>query len=327
MSYFLSGDIGGTKTLLQISAAADECTPLLQRSYASAAYAGLADIVEVFLAEADIRDIAAACFALAGPVNGRVVKLTNLPWVVDGDALAARFAIKRVALLNDFEAVGHGIAALQTTDVLTLQTGVSQIDGKRLVVGAGTGLGVAWLSSQQGTYQVHPSEAGHMDFAPVNEMQSLLLQYMQQRHEHVSYERIVSGPGMIAIFEFLRDTGLAAPSAQLIAAMDEEDAAAAITRFAQQSDEKIASMTVDLFLSIYGAFVGNLALALLPRGGIYVAGGIAAKIAVQLQGSEFIHACLSKGRFAGLLAAFPVYIVLNQNVGLLGANLYAHRNA
>ena len=322
MTYILAGDVGGTKTLLSISSA-DERVPLLQKSYQSSAYAGLAEMVDAFLAEAGIRDIDAACFALAGPVTDKVVKLTNLPWVVDGDALAARFAIKRVSLINDFEAVGYGVALLQEADLLTLQAGADQAQGVRLVVGAGTGLGVAFLSSQADVYRVLPSEGGHMDFAPADDMQCLLLRYLQHRHGHVSYERIVSGPGLISIFEFMQDTLLATPSPQLLAAMDEGDAAAAISRFSQLGNEPIARMTVDLFLSVYGAFAGNLALAVLPRGGIYVAGGIAEKMAAQMQGGEFMKAFLSKGRFGGLLATLPLHIVLNPNVGLLGANLYA----
>ena len=326
MAYFLSGDIGGTKTLLQLCAAESQ-TPALRKSYASADYAGLAEMVGEFLAEAGVRDIVGACFALAGPVSGRVVRLTNLPWVVDGDALALRYGISHVALINDFEAVGHGIAALQPTDLLKLQAGSEQQEGVRLVVGAGTGLGVAWLSAQQGAYRVHPSEGGHMDFAPVDEIQGLLLRYLQHRHSHVSYERIVSGPGLISIYEFMRDTELATPSPQFLAALDEEDAAAVITRFALYEGEPIARMTVHLFLSVYGAFVGNLALATLPRGGIYVAGGIAAKMAAQLQGGEFMNMFLSKGRFGGLLATLPVHIVLNRNVGVMGANLIAQQAA
>jgi glucokinase len=326
MDYLLSGDIGGTKILLQLSSTADLHTAVLQRSYASAAYAGLSEIVEEFLAEAGKRDIAEACFALAGPVNGRVVQLTNLPWVVDADELAARFGIGHMVLINDFEAVGYGIAALKPDDLLTLQQGNERVNCTRLVVGAGTGLGVAWMSYHDGAYQVHPSEAGHMDFAPADEMQTLLLRYMHDRHAHVSYERIVSGPGLIAIFEFMRDTGLASPSTRLIAAMEKEDAAAVITQFSQRGDEEIARMTVDLFLSVYGAFAGNMALAVLPRGGIYVAGGIAAKIATQMQAGEFISSFLDKGRYAGILSQLPVHIVLNSNIGLMGANLIAQRH-
>jgi glucokinase len=165
-----------------------------------------------------------------------------------------------------------------------------------------------------------------MDFAPADDMQCLLLRYLRHRHAHVSYERIVSGPGLLAIFEFMRDTGLAIPSAQLLKAMEREDAAAVLTKFAQAGDEAIARMTVDLFLSVYGAFVGNLALAALPRGGIYIAGGIAAKISAKMQAGEFMNAFLAKGRFDGLLATLPLHMVLNPDVGLLGANLTAQRH-
>ncbi len=325
MSYFLAGDIGGTKTLLQISATDAAHAPLLQKSYASTSYAGLSEMLDEFLRAAGKTEIAAACFALAGPVSGRRVKLTNLPWGVDADAIAARFGIARVSLINDFEAVGLGIAALQPDDLLTLQAGEAQAQGMRVVVGAGTGLGVAWLSWQGGGHAVHPSEGGHMDFAPTDAMQYELLCYLQQRHGHVSYERIVSGPGLVAIVEFLSDSGRAEPSAQLLEAMTQEDAAAAIAQRAQQTDEPIARMALDLFITIYGAFVGNVALAALPRGGIYVAGGIAAKIVAAMQQGAFLRAFRDKGRFAGLLETLPLHIVTNPHIGLLGADLVARR--
>ena len=204
-----------------------------------------------------------------------------------------------------------------------MQAGAAQAQGARLAVGAGTGLGVAWLTWQNGGYAVHPSEGGHIDFAPSDVTQYELLRYLQQRHGHVSYERIVSGPGLVAIFEFLRDCDRAVPSAQLLAAMAQGDAAAAIAQFAQQGDETIARMALDLFISIYGAFVGNVALTLLPRGGIYVAGGIAAKIAAAMQHGAFLRAFRDKGRFAGLLEKLPLHIVLNPQVGLLGADAAA----
>ena len=324
MNHFLACDVGGTKTLLRISAAG-EGEPLLQKSYPSADYTGLAEMLDDFLREAGTSSVAAACFALAGPVSGRRVKLTNLPWEVDADALAARFAIPRISLINDFEAVGHGIAVLQPDDLLTLQPGAPQAQGVRVVVGAGTGLGVAWLSWQDGGYAVHPSEGGHMDFAPADATQYALLQHLQQHHGHVSYERIVSGPGLVAIFEFLRDSGRGSPSAQLIAAMGEGDAAEALTRFAQQGDEPIAQIALDLFVRVYGAFVGNLALIALPRGGIYVAGGIAAKIAATMQRGDFMRAFHDKGRYTGLIETLPLHIVTNPQIGLLGASLAARR--
>lgn len=322
MRYFLAGDIGGTKTLLQLGAASGAHAPLLQKSYPSAGYAGLAEMLEDFLCEAGAGGIASACFALAGPVAGRRVKLTNLPWEVDADAIAARFSIGRVHLINDFEAVGMGIAALQPADLSTLQAGMPQAQGVRVVTGAGTGLGVAWLSWQDDGYVVHPSEGGHMDFAPADAIQYELLCYLQQRHGHVSYERIVSGPGIVAVYEFFRDSGRVAPAPQLVAAMHEGNGAAAIGRFAQQG-EAAACMTLDLLVSIYGAFAGNLALLALPRGGIYIAGGIAAKIARQMHSGSFLRAFKDKGRFAGALENLPLHIVTNPQVGLLGAGLLA----
>lgn len=327
MNYILSGDIGGTKTLLQLSAADNARAPILQKSYPSNQYPGLAEIVDEFLHQANITAIAAACFALAGPVLGRRVKLTNLPWSVDADEISARFKIPRVSLINDFEAVGMAIEGLQPADILTLQPGKEQQHGVRLAVGAGTGLGVAWMTWQDGSYRVHPSEGGHIDFAPSNAIEYELLCYLQKRHGHVSYERIVSGPGLAAIFEFLRDSGRAAVSAQLLAAVSGGDPAAAIARFAQQGHEPIARMALDLFLSVYGAFVGNMALAALPRGGIYVAGGIAAKIAAHMQQGTFLPAFRNKGRYAEFLALMPLHIVTNPQVGLLGANLAACQQA
>jgi glucokinase len=325
MSYFLAGDIGGTKTLLQLFSAGGERSPLLQKSYASADYAGLIEIVNDFLREAGTRDVAAACFALAGPVAGRIVKLTNLPWGVDADLLAAHFNIAQVVLINDFAAVGFGLAALEPADLLPLQAGEVQAQGARVVVGAGTGLGVAWLSWENGRYAVHPSEGGHIDFAPADELQYALLSYLQQRYGHVSYERIVSGPGLLAIFEFLRDTQNIIPSADLIAAMSAGDGAAAITRFATESGEPIAIRTLELFMKIYGAFVGNIALAALPRGGIYIAGGIAAKIAQQMQRGDFMNSFSDKGRFKDLLTTIPLSIVMTPKIGLLGASMVAQK--
>ena len=157
MSHILAGDIGGTKTLLQLSALNDAGAPTLQKSYASAEYVGLSEMLDEFLREVRATKISAACLALAAPITGRKVKLTNLPWQVDADLLAARFAMKSVKFINDFEAVGLGITVLQPADLLTLQAGTAQNEGTRMVVGAGTGLGAAWLTNQNGGYRVHPS--------------------------------------------------------------------------------------------------------------------------------------------------------------------------
>lgn len=321
MNLYLSADVGGTKTLLRLDGADGV---LRQHSFSSVAYAGLDEMVAEFLHAAGAGAVVSACLALAGPVDGRQARLTNLPWEVDADALARRFNIPHVELINDFQAVGHGIAALRPGDLLTLQAGQPSL-GNRLVLGAGTGLGVAWLTPAHGSYKVHPSEGGHIDFAPADDTQYALLRYLQRRHGHVSYERIVSGPGLVAIFEFLRDTGREQPSSQLLAAMAAGDAAAALAHAAEQGDEGIARSTLALFIAIYGAFAGNLALAALPRGGIYVAGGVAARIAGAMQRGDFLRAFLDKGRFQALLQTLPLHIVLNQEVGLLGAAACARK--
>lgn len=324
MANLLAGDIGGTKTLLQI----DTADSVLQKSYPSAAHAGLEEIVEIFLREAGVARVDAACFALAGPVSGRTGKLTNLPWAdIDADALAVRCNIGRVTLINDFEAIGHGLAALRAGDLLTLQAGEPQPDGVRLAAGPGTGLGVVWLTPQSGNhgaggYAVHSSEGGHTGFAPADELQGELLRYLRQRHGRATYERVVSGPGLVEIFDFLRDSRRAVPSARLRDAMAEGDAAAAISRFALHEDEAIARTALDVFVSVYGAFVGDLALTLLPRGGIYLAGGIPAKIVDALRDGPFLRAFRDKGRFAWLLETLPLHVVTHPHPGLLGARAF-----
>ena len=316
----LAGDIGGTKTLLQINTA----DSVLQKSYASADYAGLEEIIADFLHGAGIARVDAACFALAGPVAGRVGRLTNLPWPdVDADALVSRCPIGRVELINDFEAIGHSLAVLPQDSLLTLQEGQAQAHGVRLATGPGTGLGLVWLTpTAHNGYAVHPSESGHADFAPVDELQWDLLRYLSQRHGRATYERVVSGPGLVEIYRFLQESGRATPSPQLLAAMAEGNPAAAISHFAQHEDEAIARMALELFCAVFGAFVGNMALVFLPRGGIYLSGGIPAKIADALKQGAFLRAFRDKGRFAGLLETLPIHIVTDPYPGLLGARAF-----
>ncbi|MDR2195288.1 MAG: glucokinase [Gallionellaceae bacterium] len=310
MKNLLTGDIGGTKTLLQI----ETSSGVSQQSYASAEYASLQDVVSLFLRESGITRVDAACFALAGPVAGRIGKLTNLPWPdVDADALAAACNIGEVTLINDFAAVGYGLAALRADDLVTLQAGNPQPDGVRLATGPGTGLGVVWLTPQG----VHASEGGHADFAPVNEVQKELLFHLRNLYGRATYERIVSGPGLVDVFNFLCGARGYSPPPQLRAAMTEGDAAAAISHFARQ--DYLAREALDIFISVYGAFVGDLALTLLPRGGIYLAGGISAKIVDELRNGGFLRAFRDKGRFAWLLESFPVHVVTHPTPGLLGA--------
>ncbi|HUX65007.1 glucokinase [Sulfuricella sp.] len=318
----LAGDIGGTKTLLRLS---EEGRVLTERRFESAAYAGLEPIIAEFLRDCPSHSIASACFGVAGPVDGGQANITNLPWRIDAAAIAAEFGITQVQLINDFQAVAYGIEALGADDLLTLQAGVPLERGVRAVIGAGTGLGEGFMVWQGDHYEALPSEGSHADFAPADMWQAELLRYLAARFGHVSYERLASGPGLANIFNFLCDSEEGRASQELLAAIREGDPSAAISRFALAGNDRLAAEALDLFIRIYGAEAGNLALKVLARGGVYVAGGIAPQIIEKLKDGRFLKAFADKGRYAELLATIPVHVVLNPNVGLMGAERVAGR--
>lgn len=323
--HVLVGDIGGTRSLLELFVERDgRLQSVHEGSYRSGAYADFTALLDVFFADAGIAPSAVgeACFSVAGPVEGGVCALTNLDWRIDAAALGAHFRIAELALLNDFAAVGHGIASLGEHDMMTLQRAVAQPQGTRLVVGAGTGLGVCTLHWQGDGYVVHPSEAGHTDFAPLDATQDALLASLRTPFGRVSYERIVSGPGLLRIFSFLQASGASRPSRQLLDAMQKQDEAAAISEFAIGRLDPLAVRALDIFIAVYGAFAGNMALAALSRGGVYIAGGIARQIAAKLADGSFVRAFADKGRFAELLQRYPVHLVTDPKVGLKGALHY-----
>lgn len=320
----LAGDIGGTKTLLRLSEIADgsRCV-LLEKQFDSASYSDLNQMLAEFMRGLPPDSLHAACFGVAGPVAGNQASITNLPWLIEAAVIGAEFHIPHVRLINDFQAAAYGIDALDAGDLAVLQAGQAVTHGVRAVIGAGTGLGEGFMV-WQGNYEAMPSEGSHVDFAPVGALQTRLLDYLASRYGHVSYERLVSGPGLVNIYEFLRDSeGAASESPDLRLAMKQGDPAAAISRFALERRDSLASAALDLFVGIYGAEAGNLALKVLARGGVYIAGGIAPKILKKLQDGAFMRAFAAKGRFAELLSTLPVYVVLNPRVGLLGAERVA----
>lgn len=324
-------DVGGTWTTIALAPAGTDPAIAVHRVYPSQDYDGLEAIVAEFLARPEVVErggrIEAACFSVAGPVADNASTLTNLGWEVDGAALARSLGLPAVKLINDFSAAGQGIGHLDASDVETLQAGAPAERGARLVIGAGTGLGVGVLTWQEGGgYAVHPSEGGHSDFAPVDRQQDLLLAYLRRSFGRVSYERVVSGPGLMRIFSFLQESGDGVPSRQLLdATRKRSDTAELIAEFAISRLDPVAVKALDLFVAVYGAFAGNMALVTLARGGIYIAGGIAPKIAAKLRDGAFMRAFTSKGRFSDLLAGIPVHVVKNPRVGLLGAVLEAGR--
>jgi len=320
----LLGDIGGTNSRLELQAERDGGLHTVhEQTYRSEKFATFDALIDDFCALEPVKHAAlrveAACFSVAGPVEGRASTLTNLNWALDSRQLSARFSIPDVLLVNDFAAVGHGIADLGEHDLMTLQRGIPQPHGTRVVVGAGTGLGVCMLTWQGDGYAVHPSEGGHTDFAPTNEAQDILLANLRQAFGRVSYERVVSGPGLLRIFSVLENGGAGQPSKQLRDAMQRQDAAAAISEFAISKADPVAVHALDLFVDIYGAFAGNMALATLARGGVYIAGGIARQIAHKLADGSFVHAFTHKGRFSDFLRRYPLFIVTDPKVGLKGA--------
>jgi len=323
--YLLAADIGGTRTTVALAAAGRPWPALVvQAAYASQDFAELRPILDDFLAKPDVAPrraaIGAACFSVAGPVSLNSTTLTNLGWKIKGDGLAVELDLPEVRLINDFAAAGLGIGRLAPDELEVLQAGYPVARGTRLVIGAGTGLGVSLLTWEGSGYVAHASEAGHTDFAPVDELQDRLLVYLRRLFGRVSYERVISGPGLMRIFSFLQETGAGVPSKQLQeAAKKHADTAEVIGEFGVGKLDPLAVRALDLFAAIYGAFAGNMALVTLARGGVYIAGGIAPKIAAKLKDGTFIRAFHSKGRFSDLLSTIPVQVVMNPLVGLYGA--------
>jgi glucokinase len=325
MSTMLAVDIGGTKTLLELFN--EQGDTLLQLKLDSHRFDSFDECLLQFLKQtgAQNQTISTACIAVAGPVSGNTGRVTKLPWQLDAKALEEKFEIAKVRLCNDFEAVGYGISCLSPTDLITLQAGNNREDTPRAVIGSGTGLGQAILVPEKADWRVLPTEGGHVDFAPLDRNQQLLLEHMQQRHQHVSYDRLVCGSGLVTIYNFLRDYQQLTENPDLRLEMIQGDAAAAISEFAIKHADPLANKALDMFVSIYGAQAGNLALACLPYGGIYLAGGIVTKNLNKFQDGHFLAAFRDKGRMQDLMSHIPVHIILDEQVGLKGARLLASK--
>lgn len=330
----LAGDIGGSHTRLCIAETdGRHHQTYIECRYASGDFPGLVAVVRRFLADVagHVRATPAqACLAVAGPVeaSGREqqARITNLPWTVSSRELAEAFGFRGVRLINDFQAVGYGIDGLGAGDLTVLQAGTAVAGGPRAVLGAGTGLGQSVLVWQGDRYEALPGEGGHAGFAPASTLQDELLAHLRARHGRVSCERLISGPGLAAIYEFLRARGGIAESPALAAALRAGDAGAAIGAAANDGHDALANAALDLFIEIYGAHAGDLALTVGASGGVYVAGGIAAKILPRLREGQFLRAFNDKGRMRRLTEAMPVSVVTADTVGLIGAALVAGRS-
>lgn len=320
----LAGDIGGTSTRLALfEAAGGTVRAVAQERYSSRDYPGLSEIVRTFMA-ANPRPIDDACFGIAGPVREGRVETPNLPWVIEASVLATQLALPRVTLLNDLEANAWGVFTLEEDDFATLSPGAPAGDGNAAIISAGTGLGEAGYHGAGSSLHPFASEGGHADFAPHDELTIELFRWLHRRHGHVSWERVVSGPGLVNIFTFLREVKHDEASAQLADAMREGDPAAAISSAALDESSGLAVRALDLFVALYGSEAGNLALKMKATRGVWIGGGIAPKILPRLKRPGFLEAFHDKGRFRAFLEAIPVRVILNDRTALRGAAWHAH---
>jgi glucokinase len=324
----LAGDIGGTHTRLALfKGTPDSLNPLDIEVFPSPQFSGLPEIVRKYLAKQN-QTVEAAAFGLPGAVVDGRVETTNLPWVVDSRHLAQELSLARVDLINDLFANAHGIVLLKESDFVVLNQGTASPTGNRVLISAGTGLGEAGLLAESGGgFRPFPSEGGHADFAPTSEIQMDLLRYLFGRFDHVSYERVLSGPGLHNIYEFLRETKRGDEPAWLADEIKNGDPSAAIAKAGLAGSAPIAVQALDIFVSIYGAEAGNLTLKVVATAGAFIGGGIAPKIVAKLKDGAFMKAFTAKGRFQTLLANVPVRVITNDKTALLGAGRVAAMSA
>jgi glucokinase len=320
----LAGDIGGTKTNLGLfKVEGRRLTPAVVRSFPSRNYSGLESIVERFIAGA-ASHVESACFGVAGPVVEGDSVTPNLPWVVQSQSLATTLHLDSVALINDLEAAAHGIAELGAEEFITLNEGTPET-GNAALVAAGTGLGVAALFWDGQRHTPSASEGGHVDFAPRDELEIQLLQHLLKENDHVSVERVLSGPGLLNIYDFLRSIEFADESPAVEARFSGNDPSNVIATAALAGESKLCAKALDMFACIYGAAAGNVALSLKAVAGVYIGGGIAPKIIEKLEDGTFMKSFAAKGRLRSLLEAIPVRVIMNDKTALLGAARVAAR--
>lgn len=322
----LAGDIGATNTRLALfrrenASAIHASTPSIgEETFSSRKFSDLQSIVREFVARYRGK-VTIACFGIAGPIRNRRCEATNLPWIVEGDVLAAELRIPPgdVLLINDLEANAHGIPGLSANDLFIINLGAPGAQGNAALISAGTGLGEAGIFWDGSAHRPWACEGGHSTFAPATALHLELHQWLMKKHKHVSWERVLSGPGLVTLFEFLRETGRGEQPAWLADELQQGDLAPVISRNALAGKSALCEKALDLFVELYGAEAGNLALKVLATGGVYVGGGIAPRILPKLQAPAFREAFLAKGRMRPLLETMALSIILNERAALVGA--------
>jgi len=323
----LAGDIGGTKTRLALfDPGPDQFHPTREQDFHSGRFASLEEIVQNYLESHKVRPLA-ACFGFAGVARKGKAIATNLPWVVGVDQLSKILGTDQVWLINDLEANAHGLSVLRPEDFCTINKGVEGESGNAGLISAGTGLGEAGLYWDGVEYRPFSSEGGHCDFAAKTELEFKLRQYLEQRYNTVSWERVCSGTGLFNIYSFLRDNGYGKDPDWMVAEIVQGDGAAAISHNALTQRSEMCNQALNMFVTFYGTEAGNLALKLMATGGIYLGGGIAPKIIDRLREPIFMEAFANKGRFEPVLTNIPVKVILNDKTALLGAARFAYQSA
>jgi glucokinase len=325
----LAGDVGGTKVHLALYGFEHaRLVHVRDERFPAHEYSGLQEIVQRFLAESANPEITAACFGVPGPVRGGRLRLTNLPWVLDARELSAGLNITHLFLINDLEANGYGIPELTPEQILTLNQGDPAGVGNRGLVSAGTGLGEGVLVWNGKTHVPMASEGGHSDFAARNPLEMELFTWLTQKlNGRVSYERVISGPGLTNIYTFLRDEKGMEEPAWLTQRMQTEDPNAIIGEAGEAGTSELCSKALEMFAASYGAEAGNMVLTVLATGGMYIGGGIAPKMLKTMQSGVFMQAFADKGRLSELLVHTPVHIILESRAALMGAAAYAEARA
>jgi glucokinase len=322
----LVGDIGGTKTSLAIFAGLTQDDPLIaEATLKSIEFESFERLLSEFFTLNPVK-VEYAAFGVPGPVIDGTVKTTNLPWMIKEDDLESTLDANNAWLLNDLEATASAVPFLQSSDLLTLQDGQTNSTGAKAVIAPGTGLGEAYLTQKDGVYQAHPTEGGHVDFAPTTALQQELLAFLLEDYDHVSYERLCSGMGLPNIYRFFKERKKIDEPSWLSDEISREDDATPLIVNAALNDDpecEICRMTLDLFVEILGAECGNLALQYLATGGVYIAGGMIPKMLPGINRNRFLETVANKGRFSDFMTKIPIYLILNPRVALIGARQFA----
>ncbi len=317
----LAGDIGGTKTILAVfSSQQGAHEPIAEATFSSADYPDLESMAVAFLSDAGLR-VSRAVFGVAGPVLNGTAQITNLPWVMSEQHLREVLGLPHVRLINDLEAIAHAVPVLNDDDLVALNDVAPMPQGAIGVIAPGTGLGEAFLLWVNGRYYAFPSEGGHNDFAPSNELEGDLLRYLQRKFGRASYERVCSGIGIPNVYRFLRDCAhlpeSPAVAEQLAAAKDPTPVI--VANALADPPDPLCAQVMDIFTSVLAAEAGNLALTVIATGGIYLGGGIPPRILPLLRRDSFMNTFRRKGRLSGLMERMPVRVIMNPKAGLLGA--------